>query len=70
MIYVESFLISALIFVGGYCTFFDGNALAFATLYVPKGSIDAYKKAQGGWHLFENIQELKEDNPFPTHTKE
>ncbi len=35
---------------------FDYNTYQTATLYVPKGSIDAYKNANG-WRRFANIVE-------------
>ena len=36
---------------------FDDNAYANATLFVPKGSLDSYKK-QFGWKQFDHMQEL------------
>ena len=41
----------------GYCTFFDGNALAFATLYVPKGTKEKYQSSIG-WK-FTYIEEIE-----------
>ncbi len=32
-----------------------------AVLYVPKGTVEAYRKAQGGWRLFRDIREFDSD---------
>ena len=41
MIYVESFLISALIFVGGYCTFFDFKKGIIPNIVIFIGTVGA-----------------------------
>jgi len=37
---------------------FDSSAYDNATLYVPVGTIEAYKASFGGWNVFKNIEEI------------
>ena len=40
----------------------------FATLFIPKGTIDSYKATEG-WNLFVNIEEYEGEYVIPKRTK-